>query len=160
MTDVERFRVGRHLGRTVYRQLSDDPDGADELIGMMDTREWGQRVVDALNTAAVFPLAPGETLDELIAPDREMWVYRFQRDGEPREIHERRNEQPDPRSRARAVANEVGGPVAYTPAYITANYHWRWQTPHAQPAWVVVWPGGSTPMRRVETCPNGCAGHA
>lgn len=52
MSDVERFRVGRKLGRTVYRQLGDDPDGTDELIGMMDTREWGQRVVEALNEQA------------------------------------------------------------------------------------------------------------
>lgn len=51
MSEPERFRVGRHLGRTVYRQLSDDPDGTDELIGMMDTPEWGRRVVEALNAA-------------------------------------------------------------------------------------------------------------
>lgn len=37
----ERYRVGRHLGRTVY-------DG-DELIGVMDTVELGQLVVLALN---------------------------------------------------------------------------------------------------------------
>lgn len=160
MTSSERFRVGRHLGRTVYRQLSDDPDGADELIGMMDTREWGQRVVDALNVSSVFPLAPGEKLEELVNPVREMWVYRFQRDGEPREIHERRGEQPNPRGWARALANEVGGPVAYTAAYITANYHWQWQTPHGQPGWIVVWPMGEARVRRIEACPNGCGNRA
>lgn len=48
----ERFRVGRKLGRTVYREFGDRPGENDELIGIMDTREWGQRVVDALNAQA------------------------------------------------------------------------------------------------------------
>lgn len=39
--DEPRYRVGRHLGRTIY-------DG-DRLIGMMDTPELGAEVVDALN---------------------------------------------------------------------------------------------------------------
>lgn len=38
---MTRFRVGRHLGRTVY-------DG-DELIGLMDTVELGLLVAAALN---------------------------------------------------------------------------------------------------------------
>jgi hypothetical protein len=46
---MERFRVGRKLGRTVYRENPDRPGDGDELIGVMDTREWGQRVVEALN---------------------------------------------------------------------------------------------------------------
>jgi hypothetical protein len=48
----ERFRVGRSLGRTVYLEDPDHPGDGDELIGIMDTREWGQRVVDALNRQA------------------------------------------------------------------------------------------------------------
>jgi hypothetical protein len=35
------YRVGRHLGRTIYRD--------DELIGIMDTPELGSLVVEALN---------------------------------------------------------------------------------------------------------------
>lgn len=42
-----RYRVGRRLGRTVYRTT---PNG-DELIGVMDTPELGALVVDALNAA-------------------------------------------------------------------------------------------------------------
>jgi hypothetical protein len=49
MGEHERFRVGRKLGRTVYRENQGHPGDGDELIGIMDTREWGQRVVDALN---------------------------------------------------------------------------------------------------------------
>lgn len=40
------YRVGRKLGRTVYRTT---PDGDDELIGVMDTPELGAMVVEALN---------------------------------------------------------------------------------------------------------------
>jgi hypothetical protein len=46
---AERFRIGRKLGRTVYQENPDHPGEGDKLIGIMDTREWGQRVVDALN---------------------------------------------------------------------------------------------------------------
>lgn len=47
----QRYRVGRHLGRTIYLQHGDDPNrDHDELIGIMDTPELGQLVVDALNT--------------------------------------------------------------------------------------------------------------
>lgn len=159
--DRERFRVGRKLGRTIYREVGDEPGYDDELIGIMDTPEWGRRVVEALNVVSPFPLAPGETLGELTNPDREMWVYRFQRDGEPREIHERRNEQPDPYGRARALANEVGGPVAYTAAYITANYHWRYRSwNECKPSWDIAWPKGAARARRVEACPNGCGDRA
>ncbi len=48
-SERERFRVGRKLGRTVYRENPDHPGEGDELIGIMDTREWGRRVVEALN---------------------------------------------------------------------------------------------------------------
>lgn len=42
------YRTGRHLGRTIYRQVSRTL-GTDELIGVMDTRELGELVVEALN---------------------------------------------------------------------------------------------------------------
>lgn len=38
----QRYRVGRHLGRTIYDE--------DTLIGIMDTPELGALVVEALNT--------------------------------------------------------------------------------------------------------------
>jgi hypothetical protein len=47
-----RYRVGRHLGRTIYRQLGDEPSDQDALIGMMDTRADAEQVVAALNQAA------------------------------------------------------------------------------------------------------------
>jgi hypothetical protein len=37
------YRLGRHLGRTIYRN--------NQLIGVMDTPEDGRLVVDALNQA-------------------------------------------------------------------------------------------------------------
>jgi hypothetical protein len=43
------WRVGRHVGRTVYRTRDDGGD--DELIGLMDTPELAQLVVDAVNAA-------------------------------------------------------------------------------------------------------------
>lgn len=50
------YRVGRKLGRTVYRQTGD----GEELIGVMDTPELGALVVDALNAwAAATPAVAG-----------------------------------------------------------------------------------------------------
>lgn len=51
---VERYRVGRTVGRTIYRHVGDDPDG--ELIGVMDTREFAARVVSGLNGSDVAEL--------------------------------------------------------------------------------------------------------
>lgn len=45
----DRYRVGRSLGRTVYRAVGDEDSKDDVLLGLMDTRELGQMVVDALN---------------------------------------------------------------------------------------------------------------
>lgn len=44
-----RYRVGRSLGRTVYRVVGAEPSNDDELIGLMDTPELGALVVAALN---------------------------------------------------------------------------------------------------------------
>lgn len=41
------FRVGRTVGRTLYDH-GDDPERG-KLIGLMDTPELAQRVVDAVN---------------------------------------------------------------------------------------------------------------
>jgi hypothetical protein len=46
------WRVGRHVGRTVYRQLGSFASGDDELIGVMDTPELAAEAVAARNAAA------------------------------------------------------------------------------------------------------------
>jgi hypothetical protein len=45
------WRVGRHLGRTIYAQVGEEPSDADELLGMMDTVELAERVVQDHNAA-------------------------------------------------------------------------------------------------------------
>jgi hypothetical protein len=47
----ERFRTGRKIGRTIYRQLGDEPTYGDELVGMMDTRELAAFAVASMNAA-------------------------------------------------------------------------------------------------------------
>jgi hypothetical protein len=46
---AERWRTGRTVGRTIYRQAGDVPSKADELVGLMDTPELAAMVVAALN---------------------------------------------------------------------------------------------------------------
>jgi hypothetical protein len=46
------WRTGRKVGRTIYRQHGTAPSDADTLIGVMDTPEDAQRVVDAINRVA------------------------------------------------------------------------------------------------------------
>jgi hypothetical protein len=43
----ERWRVGRRVGRTIYRQLGPNPSDDDPLIGVMDTPAFARAVVDA-----------------------------------------------------------------------------------------------------------------
>lgn len=43
------WRVGRSVGRTVYRMVGNDASKSDQLIGVMDTPELARRVVDAVN---------------------------------------------------------------------------------------------------------------
>lgn len=45
----DRYRVGRSLGRTVYRMSGNRPGKNDDLVGLMDTRDLGEIVVAALN---------------------------------------------------------------------------------------------------------------
>ena len=63
---IWRWRVGRKVGRTLYRHLDDDADGV--LIGMMDTKEDALlaasapdllREVEALRRAADYWLSTG-----------------------------------------------------------------------------------------------------
>lgn len=44
-----RWRVGRSVGRTLYIQIGEEGSKSDILIGMMDTPELAQNVVDAVN---------------------------------------------------------------------------------------------------------------
>jgi hypothetical protein len=46
------WRVGRKVGRTIYRQLGDQPSDDDPLIGVMDTPEDAFLVVSAVNGRA------------------------------------------------------------------------------------------------------------
>lgn len=41
-----RLRVGRKVGRTLYRL---NPDGSEDLIGVVDTRELAAEIVAAVN---------------------------------------------------------------------------------------------------------------
>lgn len=43
------YRVGRKVGRTIYRVVGDEPSDADELIGTMDTRELAALAVRGMN---------------------------------------------------------------------------------------------------------------
>lgn len=44
-----RWRTGRRVGRTIYRQLGPVPSDEDPLIGVMDTPELAGLAVDAVN---------------------------------------------------------------------------------------------------------------
>ena len=43
------WRTGRHVGRTIYSQISPDPSDGDVLIGVMDTRELAAEACEAHN---------------------------------------------------------------------------------------------------------------
>lgn len=45
-----RFRVGRHLGRTIYRMVGEQPSDADVFVGIMDTVDMATTAVAALNS--------------------------------------------------------------------------------------------------------------
>ncbi len=57
------FRTGTKVGRTIYRQRSDDPADGEQLVGMLDTRELAAFAVAAMNAAVDRgeEPAPGET---------------------------------------------------------------------------------------------------
>lgn len=59
----QRYRVGRHLGRTVYRVVGTGPSERDELIGVMDTASLGALVVEALNAREDFRAAERRPTD-------------------------------------------------------------------------------------------------
>jgi hypothetical protein len=45
----DRYRVGRSLGRTIYRMVGQRASKSDDFIGIMDTRDLGEIVAAALN---------------------------------------------------------------------------------------------------------------
>lgn len=45
----DRYRVGRSLGRTVYRMRGNRPSKSDDFVGIMESRDLGEVVVAALN---------------------------------------------------------------------------------------------------------------
>lgn len=54
-----RWRVGRKVGRTIYRQLLEHPNDGDELVGVMDSVALAQEAVEAHNAAlSTHPSAP------------------------------------------------------------------------------------------------------
>ena len=93
---------------------------------------------------------------EGVGTDRDVWVFRFQRDGQPREVHARRLGEPDAAPRALKLAREVGGPVVWTAAVIGGTYEWLWFDVWHRPLWFLAEPHGTARARQVEACPNGC----
>jgi hypothetical protein len=112
------------------------------------------------------------TVERTERPGHRMWVVRFHRDGQPREIHLRRDwwrsdgtgfNAAKVREFARKLADETGSIVHYTMANVTANYGWQvtfqgvhQANPLSDPLWWVVQPRGMRTERRIEDCPNGC----
>lgn len=45
------WRLGRHLGRTVYVQVGPEPSNDDVLLGLMETETLARHVVDLHNQA-------------------------------------------------------------------------------------------------------------
>ena len=108
----------------------------------------------------VVPLDEAPEHRESYGPDRQMWVIRYTRDGQPREIHARRSEHTRGEIHAvcRSMATDTGAPVAFTAADIGGTYGWRLVSEGRDPLWYVVEPQGWKRARRVEACPNGCGG--
>jgi hypothetical protein len=56
------WRVGRKVGRTIYRMRGNDPSDDDELIGVMDTPALAVEAVDAVNLSRVSPSPERDTV--------------------------------------------------------------------------------------------------
>lgn len=48
------YRVGRKLGRTIYRMLGNVPSDADKFVGIMDSAADAEHIVHLLNMEAAF----------------------------------------------------------------------------------------------------------
>ena len=53
-----RWRTGRHVGRTVYAMLGEQPGDHDVLIGLFDTKALADEAVNAHNAQAEWPTGP------------------------------------------------------------------------------------------------------
>jgi hypothetical protein len=53
-----RWRVGRKLGRTLYRQDGAEPSSADTFLGLMETEELAEAVVEAMRRFREDPKQP------------------------------------------------------------------------------------------------------
>jgi hypothetical protein len=62
---TETWRVGRKVGRTIYRQIGSDGADGDTLIGLMDSRELAATVVAAVNNHAVLLAALDPLVDRM-----------------------------------------------------------------------------------------------
>lgn len=45
-----RWRTGRKVGRTLYLQIGDEPSDSDPIIGLMDSPDLAELVVESVNT--------------------------------------------------------------------------------------------------------------
>lgn len=61
---VPRWRIGRSVGRTLYRMVGDEASKADVLIGMMDTPELAAQVVAAVNAQRDHLVHTGENAED------------------------------------------------------------------------------------------------
>jgi hypothetical protein len=50
--DKRLWRTGRSVGRTIYIMIGDEPSKEDILIGLLDTPELAQTVVDVYNSSS------------------------------------------------------------------------------------------------------------
>lgn len=64
----DRWRVGRHVGRTVYIQTGSEPSREDPLIGVMDTPELARAAVEAHNALAEDESEPDQPPDVSLVP--------------------------------------------------------------------------------------------
>ncbi len=87
MTDTacgQRWRTGRHVGRTIYEQLSDGPSDDDTLIGVMDSPELAAEACRCHN-AMLAGVAAVQA--EFLAASEEVWREIDRLDAEPSGYH-------------------------------------------------------------------------
>jgi hypothetical protein len=58
------WRTGRKVGRTIYLQRGREPSDTDHLIGVMDTVELAERVVDSVNATTPATTAAEDSVNE------------------------------------------------------------------------------------------------
>lgn len=94
MTNQRVWRTGRSIGRTIYIQSGDAPSRADQVIGMMDTRELADYVVEVVNEREELLQANSKLLQDLefalpetaprvkrLREERDKWVREAQKAG-------------------------------------------------------------------------------